>query len=49
MNRFPQEALFDRLAAAGRLDLSLMSPLGAAVAAFHAAAEIRADHGGRPE
>ena len=27
MNRFPQEALFDRLAAAGRLDLELMPPL----------------------
>ena len=47
MNRFPQDALLDRLAAAGRLDLSLMSPLGAAIAAFHAAAEVRGDHGGR--
>ena len=47
MNRFPQHALLDRLAAAGRLDRSLMSPLGAAIAAFHATAEVRGDHGGR--
>jgi aminoglycoside phosphotransferase family enzyme/predicted kinase len=47
MNRFPQEALFDRLASAGRLDLELMSPLATAIAAFHASAEQRADHGGK--
>jgi hypothetical protein len=47
MNRFPQEALFDRLAAAGHLDLDLMPPLAAAIAAFHAAAERRVDHGGK--
>ena len=47
MNRFPQEALFDRLASAGRLDLELMSPLAAAIAAFHMSAEHRADHGGK--
>ena len=47
MNRFPQEALFDRLASAGSLDLALMSPLAAAIAAFHMAAEQRADHGGK--
>jgi len=47
MNRFPQEALFDRLASAGGLDLALMSPLAAAIAAFHLAAEHRADHGGK--
>ena len=46
MNRFPQEALFDRLAAAGRLDLASMPPLADAIAAFHAAAECRHDHGG---
>ena len=46
MNRFPQEALFDRLAAAGQLDLSLMWPLAEAIASFHAAAERRLDHGG---
>ena len=46
MNRFPQEALFDRLAAAEQLDPSLMSPLAEAIAAFHGAAERRLDHGG---
>lgn len=46
MNRFPQEALFDRLASAGQLELELMPPLAAAIARFHAAAERRADHGG---
>jgi aminoglycoside phosphotransferase family enzyme len=48
MKRFAQEALFDRLAAAGRLDLELMPPLAAAIAAFHSIAEPRADHGGKP-
>jgi predicted kinase len=48
MNRFSQEALFDRLAAAGRLDLALMPPLAAAIADFHRIAEPRIDHGGRP-
>jgi aminoglycoside phosphotransferase family enzyme len=47
MNRFPQDALFDRLASADRLDLALMSPLAAAIAKFHVSAERRADHGGR--
>ena len=47
MHRFSQVALFDRLAEAGRLDLELMSPLGAAIAGFHLSAEHRADHGGR--
>jgi aminoglycoside phosphotransferase family enzyme/predicted kinase len=46
MLRFPQEVLFDRLAAADRLDLELMPPLGAAIAEFHADAEHRRDHGG---
>ena len=46
MNRFPQEALFDRLASRGCLDLALMSPLAAAIAEFHLAAEHRAAHGG---
>jgi uncharacterized protein len=46
MNRFPQEAVFDRLAGAGRLDLALMPTLADAIAAFHAAAERRNDHGG---
>ena len=47
MNRFSQEALFDRLAAAGALDLELMRLLGDAIARFHATAEHRDDHGGR--
>ena len=47
MNRFSQESLFDRLAAAGTLDLELMPPLADAIARFHAIAEHRADHGGR--
>ncbi len=47
MNRFQQEALFDRLAASGRLDLDLMPPLAVAVAAFHAVADRRTDHGGQ--
>ena len=46
MNRFEQEALFDRLAASGRLDFALMAPLAAAIARFHLAAEPRTDHGG---
>lgn len=46
MTRFDQDALFDRLAASGSLDLSFMRPLASAVAAFHAAAPHRADHGG---
>jgi aminoglycoside phosphotransferase family enzyme/predicted kinase len=47
MNRFDQEALFDRLAAVNRLDLELMGPLAAAIADFHRSAEHRLDHGGR--
>jgi hypothetical protein len=46
MNRFDQEALFDRLAAAGQLDVALMPPLAEAIAEFHRTAERRADHGG---
>ena len=46
MNRFPQEALFDRLAATGNLALDLMSPLAAAIADFHLSAEHRPDAGG---
>jgi hypothetical protein len=37
MNRFPQDALFDRLAASGRLDLTLMQELARTVARFHQA------------
>jgi aminoglycoside phosphotransferase family enzyme/predicted kinase len=47
MNRFPQEALFDRLAATGRLERELMPPLAVAIANFHASAERRRDHGGK--
>jgi aminoglycoside phosphotransferase family enzyme/predicted kinase len=48
MNRFPQESLFDRLAAAGQLDLDVMSSLAVAIAEFHGIAEPRTDHGGKP-
>ena len=47
MNRFPQEALFDRLASAGALDVELMSPLAAAIVEFHKSAQHRSDHGGK--
>jgi uncharacterized protein len=47
MNRFAQEALFDRLAASGGLDLALMAPLAGAIARFHLATERRTDHGGK--
>ena len=46
MNRFPQKALFDKLASTGHLNRALMSPLADAIAAFHTAAERRTDHGG---
>ena len=46
MNRFPQKALFDKLASTGHLNLALMSPLADAIGAFHTAAERRTDHGG---
>ena len=46
MNRFDEDALFDRLAARHALDEALMRPLGATIARFHAAASPRADHGG---
>ncbi len=47
MHRFPQEALFDQLAAAGHLAIDLMPLLASAIAEFHGAAERRPDHGGR--
>ena len=47
MNRFAQEALFERLAAAGALGIELMAPLAAAIASFHTSAEHRPDHGGK--
>jgi aminoglycoside phosphotransferase family enzyme/predicted kinase len=47
MKRFAQEALFDRLAAAGELALELMPLLASAIAEFHRIADPRADHGGK--
>jgi aminoglycoside phosphotransferase family enzyme/predicted kinase len=47
MNRFPGDALFDRLAASGTLALELMPPLAGAIAEFHRSAEPRRDCGGR--
>ena len=46
MERFDQDALFDRLAGRGRLGLDLMPLLAASIARFHEAAEHRDDHGG---
>ena len=46
MNRFDQDALFDRLAGRDALDLALMAPLATAIAKFHLAATRRTDHGG---
>lgn len=40
MRRFPQEALFDRMAVEGRLSEPLIHELGAEIARFHASAEI---------
>src|SRR5215475_13940276 len=47
MVRFDQEALFDRLAVSGRLDMQLMRSLASAIAQFHSIAERRLDRGGR--
>lgn len=46
MQRFEQEALFDRLASRNALDPGLMAPLGRAVARLHAQATPRPDRGG---
>jgi uncharacterized protein len=46
MARFDQNALFDRLATRGELNLDLMGPLATAVARLHQAAERHHDHGG---
>jgi aminoglycoside phosphotransferase family enzyme/predicted kinase len=48
MSRFAQEALLDRLAAAGHLDLGLMPSLAAAITELHRGAAHRLDHGGKP-
>lgn len=47
MRRFPQEALFDRLAASGGLTPDLMDGLADAVAALHDKAEPSQTRGGR--
>ncbi|WP_368744429.1 AAA family ATPase [Desertibaculum subflavum] len=46
MRRFPQEALFDHLAAEGKLDPALVERLADSVAEFHAAAAPKPDSGG---
>ena len=46
MTRFDQDALFDRLAAAGRLELALMVPLAEELASFHASCGVRDEFGG---
>ena len=46
MTRFDQDALFDRLAGDGCLDVSLMPALGAEIAAFHDGCAVRPDFGG---
>src|SRR6266545_136468 len=46
MHRFDQDALFDRLAQQGRLDVTMMTRVAAAVATFHRDAAPRRDHGG---
>lgn len=46
MHRFDGEALCDRLATRGALPLAAMPTLARAVAAMHATAERRLDHGG---
>lgn len=48
MRRFPQEALFDRLAARGALSPALMDGLADAVVALHEAAERSFERGGKP-
>lgn len=45
MTGFPQDVMFDRLAAAGRLDRFVVEVLADVVAAFHAAAEVRPTSG----
>jgi aminoglycoside phosphotransferase family enzyme/predicted kinase len=46
MNRFDQRDLCDRRAADGSLDLATADRMAEAIARFHAAAEVRRDHGG---
>lgn len=46
MARFDQDALFDRMAAAGRLDLEQMVPLAEEIASFHESCAVRSELGG---
>lgn len=46
MRRFPQDALFERMALGGRLNAGLMEELGAQIARFHACAEVTPAFGG---
>ncbi len=46
MRRFPQKALFERMASAGTLTLELAQRLGAEIAHFHNGAERTPAHGG---
>jgi aminoglycoside phosphotransferase family enzyme/predicted kinase len=48
MTRFEQDALFDRMAAAGRLEPALMESLSEEVASFHASCAVREEFGGAP-
>ena len=46
MRKFDEDALFDRLAAAGRLTKEMIEALAQAIAAFHDAAEVDCGRGG---
>ncbi|MFN0041633.1 MAG: AAA family ATPase [Alphaproteobacteria bacterium] len=46
MRRFPDQALFEALARAGRLDSALVEDAARATARLHTCAEIHRDHGG---
>ena len=46
MRRFPQDALFERLASSGNLNVDLAERLGDEIARFHAAAEVTPTFGG---
>jgi len=48
MARFDQDALFDRMADAGRLDPDLMTPLAEEIASFHESCPVRSEFGGQP-
>src|SRR5262249_35705724 len=46
MQRFDQDELLDRLAAAGRLDVDVMATLAMRIVDLHRVAASRSDHGG---